>query len=236
VAITHRHIDAFAAKLKEDDEVALEATGAAMAATERLAIERRPRELDRLADDLKVTERDLARHALQSDDVRRLMTVAGVDMTAAIGGTSRFSRPASLGGYFERNPSLKQSGLQPAKHGRISKQGRAHARAMLAEAAWAAAKAPGPLRAFFLRIRARRGERTAALAAARKLAVLAWRLLAKQAGYAWARPAPRAKKLRDLELKAGAPARRGQKGTAAAYPIKSERDREKRWGAQVERA
>ena len=37
--------------------------------------------------------------------------------------------------------------------GRISKIGRAHARALLVEAAWAAAKAPGPLHAFFLRIR-----------------------------------------------------------------------------------
>jgi transposase len=33
--------------------------------------------------------------------------------------------------------------------GRISKAGRSHARAMLVEAAWAAAKAPGPLHAFF---------------------------------------------------------------------------------------
>jgi transposase len=35
---------------------------------------------------------------------------------------------------------------------------------MLVEAAWAAAKAPGPLRAFFLRIRARRGHQIAAVA------------------------------------------------------------------------
>jgi hypothetical protein len=34
---------------------------------------------------------------------------------------------------------------------------------MLVEAAWAAAKAPGPLHAFFLRIRARRGHRIAAV-------------------------------------------------------------------------
>jgi len=40
---------------------------------------------------------------------------------------------------------------------------------MLVEAAWAAAKAPGPLRAFFLRIRARRGHQIAAVAVARNL-------------------------------------------------------------------
>lgn len=209
---------------------------------ERLAIERHLRELDRLAEDLKVIEKDLARHALADEGVKRLMTVTGIDMTvavgiaAAIGEISRFPGADKLVSYFGLNPSVRQSGLQPAKHGRITKQGRAHARAMLVEAAWAAAKAPGPLRAFFLRIRARRGEQIAAVATARKLAVLAWHLLTKQEDYAWARPALHAKKLRDLELKAGMPARRGRKGPAAAYSIKSARDQERRWVEQAERA
>nr|AFJ91431.1 IS116/IS110/IS902 family transposase [Sinorhizobium meliloti] len=43
---------------------------------------------------------------------------------------------------------------------------------MLVEAAWAAAKAPGPLHAFFVRVRARRGHQVAAVAVARKLTVL----------------------------------------------------------------
>lgn len=50
---------------------------------------------------------------------------------------------------------------------------------MLVEAAWAAARAPGPLRAFFLRVRARRGQHVAAVATARKLAVVIWHLLTK---------------------------------------------------------
>ncbi|WP_412842034.1 transposase (plasmid) [Cereibacter azotoformans] len=44
---------------------------------------------------------------------------------------------------FGLNPRVRQSGLGAAHHGRISKVGRSHARAMLVEAAWAAAKAPG---------------------------------------------------------------------------------------------
>ena len=51
---------------------------------------------------------------------------------------------------------------------------------MLVEAAWAAARAPGPLRAFFLRVRARRGQHVAAVATARKLAVVIWHLLTKR--------------------------------------------------------
>ena len=76
-----------------------------------------------------------------------------------------------------------------AQHGRITKQGRSHARGMLVEAAWAAARAPGPLRAFFLRIQSRRGKQVAAVATAPKLAVLVWHLLTKGEDYAWARPA-----------------------------------------------
>ncbi len=41
--------------------------------------------------------------------------------------------------------------------------------------------------------------------------------------YVWARPSLHAKKLRDLELKAGYKAARGQKGAAHAYNIKSHR-------------
>jgi hypothetical protein len=92
------------------------------------------------------------------------------------------------------------------------------------------------LRAFFLRARARRGQHVAAVATARKLAVLIWHLLSKDESYVWARPALHAKKLRDLELKAGHKAERGQKGAAHAYNIKSHRDQERRWVEQAEAA
>jgi transposase len=102
---------------------------------------------------------------------------------------------------------------------------------MLVEAAWAAARAPGPLRAFFLRVRSRRGQHVAAVATARKLAVIIWHLLRKGESYAWARPALHAKKLRDLELKAGYKAERGQKGAAYVYHQEPPQS-----GAQVGRA
>ena len=104
---------------------------------------------------------------------RRRSTSSG--LIAAIGNIARFKSPQKLVSYFGLNPRVRQSGLGPAHHGRISKVGRSHARAMLVEAAWAAAKTPGPLHAFFVRIRAKRGHQVAAVAVARKLAVLVWR-------------------------------------------------------------
>jgi transposase len=88
---------------------------------------------------------------------------------------------------------------------------------MLVEAAWAAARTPGPLRAFFLRVRARRGQHVAAVATARKLAILVWHLLTKNESYLLARPALHARKLRDLELKAGHKPARGRKGQEPAH-------------------
>src|SRR3546814_20774387 len=97
-------------------------------------------------------------------------------MRASSGDVTRFTEPRRLVSYLGLNPSVHQSGPGPAYHGRITKQGRGHARGMLVEAAWAAARAPGPLRAFFLRSRARRGQHVAAVATARKLATVVWPL------------------------------------------------------------
>ena len=108
---------------------------------------------------------------------------------------------------------------------------------MLVEAAWAAAKAPSPLRAFFLRIRARRGHQIAAVAVARKLAVLCWHLLTKSTDHQWARPALVANKLRAMELQAGQPARKGNKrGTAYVYNVKALRDAEIELARHAEQA
>ena len=160
-------------------------------------------------------DREVAQGAIGNPSIERLITITGVNLTvaaglvAAIGDIRRFTSPQKLVSYVGLNPRVRQSGLGLAQHGRISKVGRSHARAMLVEAAWAAAKAPGPLHAFFVRIRARRGHQVAAVAVARKLAVLCWHLLTKETDYLWARPALVAIKKRSMELQAGQPARKG---------------------------
>ena len=51
---------------------------------ERLAINRHLREFDRLGDDLKVIERDLAQSALEDGRAKRIMTIPGIDMIVAL--------------------------------------------------------------------------------------------------------------------------------------------------------
>ena len=94
-------------------------------------------------------------------------------------------------------------------HGRITKAGPAQARGMLVEAAFSASRAPGPLRAFYRRVKDRRGFQVATVATARKMTVLCWHLITKGEDYAFARPSLNAHKRRRLELAAGATSRRG---------------------------
>ncbi len=66
---------------------------------------------------------------------------------------------------------------------------------------------PGPLHAFYDRTRARRGHGKAIVATARKLAILFWCMLTRGEDYAHQQPSLTKKKLRRLELTAGAPKR-----------------------------
>jgi transposase len=188
-------------------------------------------------------ERAIAERALASPEIRRLLTVPGVDMITAatfmafVGDIARFGTPRQLVGYFGLDPKVRQSGSGPARHGRISKEGASEARHVLCEAAKAAARTPGPLRAFAHRVRARRGSNIATVAVARKLCVLFWHLLTTSEDYAYGRPSLTAKKLRRLELLLGAPPRRGRTpGVPAGYGRKALRDQERELTTHAEHA
>jgi transposase len=192
-------------------------------------------ELGRLAAELAIIDRDVAQRALADPNVKRLMTIGGVDaivaasVLAAIGDICRFSSPEKLVSYLGLNPSVHQSGDHPAYHGHITHQGRGHARGMLVEAAWSIASSSGPLSAFFHRISVKRCKSVAAIATARKLAVLIWHMLTKQQDYVWVRPALLQFKMRRLELMAGHASRRGgnKPGPARDYSVKAVRDQER---------
>jgi transposase len=190
------------------------------------------REVDFLSREIAALEAELAKLALSSEQVKRLMTVPGVSLVsaatfvAAVGEIGRFETPKKLVGYVGLDPKVRQSGEQPARHGGISKQGSAAARHMLCEAAWIAVRTPGPLRAFYERVRARRGAQIAPVAAARKLCVLFWHLLTREQDYAFGRPSLSRHKLRRLELMAGDPPRRGQRSGSKASKREQLHERE----------
>jgi transposase len=173
------------------------------------------RHVEFLDQEIAAVERLIAREALRSPDARRLMTVPGVNVIcaatflAAIGDVRRFRTARKLVAYLGLDPRVRQSGTEPARSGRISKRGSASARWVLVEAAWSVVHQPGPLHAFYERIRARRGHGKAVVATARKLTVLFWCMLTRGEDYAHQQPSLTAKKLRLVEIRAGAPTLKG---------------------------
>jgi hypothetical protein len=168
------------------------------------------------------------------------MSVPGVSLVSAatfvavVGDIRRFESPKQLVGYVGLDPKVRQSGEAPARHGQISKQGSGEARHMLCEAAWVVVRTPGPLRAFYERLRARRGAQIALVATGRKLCVLFWHLLTHEQGYAFERPSLTRRKLRALELKVDAGRRRGKHSGPRVHETKGDREREREFAQQAE--
>jgi len=217
--------------------------GVELPADERQTVAGCLRQIDFLDREIAEVDRALAEAAVGSPEIRRLMTVPGVNLhTAAtfmarVGEIGRFKDPRKLVSYLGLDPRVRQSGEEPVRYGHISKEGAAEARHMLCEAAWIVVRYPSPLSAFSERIKARRGSRIATVAVARKLVVLFWHLLTKEEDYAFARPTLTQRKLRRLELLAGAERQRsGGRPKKGAPSLKAQDQAEIELARQAETA
>ena len=139
-------------------------------AEERESVDAGMRHIEFLDQELAAVERLIAQQALSWPEVRRLMTVPGVNLIcaasfiAAVGDPNRFLTSRKLVAYLGLDPRVKQSGEGPARSGRICKRGSASARWALVEAAWTAVLQPGPLHGVLCsaprqQARARQGDR-----------------------------------------------------------------------------
>jgi transposase len=186
-----------------------------LAICERETVDAGLRQVDFLDTEIAAVDQLVAADALGWPEIKRLMTVPGVNVIvaatfmAAVGDIRRFGDRRKLTAYLGLDPKVRQSGAGPANHGHISKQGSGSARHALVEACWSTVRQPGPIAAFYARIKAKRGHSIAIVASARKLACLFWCLLTRGEDYAFAQPSLTTKKMRRLELTAGAPRRQG---------------------------
>jgi transposase len=211
-------------------------------ADERLTVDGCLRHIDMLDEEINLVEQAIAADALTSPEMRRLLTIPGVNavtacaLIGAIGDIRRFPTPAHLVGYLVLDPRVIQSGNEPARHGRISKQGPGEARHVLVEAAWYLARTIGPTRSFHQRIRARRSANVATVAVARKLTVICWHMLTHEEDYAFARPSLTSEKLRRLELLIGAERNRGHRHRERVFAPRRQHQLERELAAQAETA
>ncbi len=207
--------------------------GLELPAEERESVDAAIRHIEFLDQEIAAVDRLIAQQALSWPEIKRLMTVPGVNLVcaasfiAAVGNPNRFLTSRKLVAYLGLDPRVKQSGDEPARSGRISKRGSASARWALVETCWSVVLQPGPMRAFYERTRNRRGSGKAIVATARKLVVLFWCMLTRSEDYAHQQPSLTRKKLRRLEITAGAPkyARRAA-GTWSTNDLMRQAERE----------
>jgi transposase len=180
----------------------------------RLLVESDLGQLEFLQKQIDALDEELARRGHQSDASKLLMTLPGVDVTtaeallAAWGDFRRFPDGDHAAGYLGLAPSTRQSAHQ-CYHGPITKRGNSQARWMLIQAAQHLDKHPGPLGHFFRRLARKKNRNVAVVAAARKLAVIAWRMLTTGEPYRYALPRSTETKLARLRVKATGERRRG---------------------------
>ena len=128
-----------------------------LALTERETVDSAMRQISFLDSEIAEVERLIAAEALSWPEVKRLMTVPGVNVIvaatfmAAVGDIRRFPDRRKLTGYLGLDPRVRQSGAGPATHGHISKQGSSSARHALVEACWSTVRQPGPIAGFSAR-------------------------------------------------------------------------------------
>lgn len=144
----------------------------------------------------------IAQCAQYDPRVTRLMQIPGVGFytafaaLAAIGDIQRFPSPKHLASYAGLVPSLYQSG-QRNFSGNITKTGRSHLRWLMVEAAHIAVRWDPYWRAVFEHMAKRRGRSVAVVAVARKLLVVIWHLLTKEAPYHYLNPTSFIRKLKE---------------------------------------
>jgi transposase len=161
-------------------------------ATARAAVDLHLRLYDVVDREVQAIDQRLMALAYDEPRAKLLMTLPGVAqgvataLLAALGDVTRFRDGDHAASYLGLTPRLKQSGAS-LHRGRITKCGSPQTRALLVQAAQAAADHPGPIGAFFRRLRRRKKHNVAIVATARKLVTIAYLMLKHNEPYRYAK-------------------------------------------------
>jgi transposase len=175
-----------------------------LAASDRVILLSACRQLTALEAEIDGIEGEIARCVVDVPAVQVLLTITSVGLITAaatwaiLGDPHRFSRAKQVTRYAGLDPSIVQSGEQH-RQGHISKAGSPLLRTLLVEAANSLARwDSGPLGQFYTRKAQEVGPRKAIIALARKLLIVAWRMLLTGEVYRAARATVVARKQREV--------------------------------------
>jgi transposase len=146
----------------------------------------------RLTQSIQALDRELAKREKGDARAARLQTmprvgrISSLTFLAAVDEVNRFSSSRKLVGYSGLAPTVRASG-ERTEYGAISREGRKELRAVWVQIAHLVAidtkRETAPLRRWFQRVAHRRGKKTATVALARRLLVIAYHLLRKGADF-----------------------------------------------------
>jgi len=172
---------------------------------ERVAVQATLRAAWALEAQVEALTVEIARQVADVPEVRLLLTITGVGLLTAatiwakLGDPWRFRGPKQVARYAGLDPSVEQSGERD-RRGRISRHGDRLLRQALVEAAWSVARHDeGELGRFYRRLAAKKGAKKALVALARKLLIVAWRMLRTGESYRAQKPATAQRKLVGLQ-------------------------------------
>ena len=134
-------------------------------------------------------ETEIRRRQAKNKTAAVIATVPGcgaygsLALAARIGAIERFPRPSSLANYWGLAPGCRNSGEATDRLGSITKQGSATARFLLGQVVLHVLRRDGAMRAWYLRIKKRRGSKIARVAVMRRLATILWHMLKHHEAY-----------------------------------------------------
>ncbi len=142
-------------------------------------------------------------------------------LASRMGGIQRFARPGSLANYWGLTPGCRNSGEATDRLGSITKQGSAMARFILGQLVLHVLRRDPWMKAWYGRIKKRRGAKIARVAVMRRLATIVWQMVKRQEAYQKGGPAEvqRMRAAQDAVRPRPAAAQTRRKGPAASGAV-----------------
>jgi transposase len=144
-----------------------------------------------------VLEAEIVRRQAEHKTAAVVATIPGcaayssLALASRIGSIERFPRPASLANYWGLTPGCRNSGEATDRLGSITKQGSATARFILGQLVLHVLRRDRATKAWYQRIKRRRGSKIARVAVMRRLATIIWHMVTYHEPYVIGGPPPR---------------------------------------------
>lgn len=158
-------------------------------AADRLELNHGLDDLERFGKRVIELDAAIAEVSQQDEDAKLLATTRGiaqfssVALSSRIAGIGRFKNPRSLANYFGLTPGCRNSGEKQERLGRITKAGSCIARWVLGQASKHILRIDPAMRAWFKKLKRKKGAKIARVAVMRRLATIIWHMLTKRKTY-----------------------------------------------------